>query len=101
MRRRWVAWLLLVAGIAMVLVGVASGFRGLTNLDGEPCPAVFGEDRLVTVLTGEDPACDATREAQRTLVYTFLGTGVASAVGAVLVFGIRFGRRATVRARVP
>lgn len=81
MRRLWVAWLLIATGAVLLVVGVASGFRGLHNTDGEECPALFASERLVSVLSGRDQECDPTRRAQRTFVQLTMGSGAVALVG--------------------
>jgi len=98
MKARLVALVLLVVGVGLAGLGVRAGFQGLTSLDGVACPAVFGEDRLVTVLTGKDSECDATREAQSMVVYSLLGLGGVVLLGSLVVWSSRFVRRERVRA---
>jgi hypothetical protein len=89
MRRLWIARFLIAGGAMLLGTGVASGFRGLHNLDGLECPAIFGPDRLVTVLTGKDPDCDPTRSAQRTFVAEVAGPGVAALIAGGVLWGTR------------
>jgi hypothetical protein len=85
---RTVALALLVLGLGLAGLGLVRGFEGLQNLDGVPCPAVLGEDRLVTVLTGKDPECDATRAAQRVPVYWLAGSSAVVLTAAVGVWAM-------------
>jgi len=87
MRRIWVAWLLIAGGATLLGVGAASGFRGLHNLDGVACPAIFASDRLVTVLSGKDQQCDPTREAQRAFVQQMVGAGATVLVAGGVLWG--------------
>lgn len=74
---------LLVLGTIVLGLGVYLGNQGLVSLDGESCPAVFGDDRLVTLLTGKDPECDSARAFRATQVYWMLGVGAVLLAGAV------------------
>jgi hypothetical protein len=74
---------LLVLGALLVGLGVYYGNQSLVSLDGEACPAVFGDDRLVTLLTGKDPECDSARAFRATQVYWMLGIGAVLLAGAV------------------
>lgn len=75
---RTIALVLLLVGLGLAGLGLLRGLEGLQNLDGVPCPAVLGEDRLVTVLTGKDPECDATRAAQRVQLYWLFGSSAVA-----------------------
>jgi hypothetical protein len=89
MRRLWIAWFLIAGGAMLLGTGVASGYRGLHNLDGLECPAIFASDRLVTVLTGKDPECDPTRAAQRTFVEEVGGSGVVALLAGGVIWTTR------------
>ena len=96
-RARPIALVLLVVGAGLALLGVAYGVEGLTTWDGEACPAVFGDDRLIKILSGKDPECDPIREAQSTRVYALLWIGGVILLGAAAAWGTRFVRPARVR----
>jgi hypothetical protein len=85
---RIVALALVVLAVGLGGLGLLRGAQGLENLDGVACPAVLGEDRLVTVLTGKDPECDATRAAQRATVLWLLGSSAGALIGATGVWSL-------------
>jgi hypothetical protein len=93
MRRLWVAWFLIVGGAVSLVLGVGSGFRGLHNTDGEACPALFDEERLVSVLSGRDLECDPTHRAQRAFVERTVGSGAVGLVAGGVLWGTRNVRR--------
>ncbi len=83
---RTVAIALLVLAVGLGALALLRATQGLENLDGLACPSVLGDDRLVTVLTGKDPECDATRDAQQRLVYWLSASGAVAFFGAVAVW---------------
>jgi hypothetical protein len=95
MRRLWITWFLILVGEVLLAVGLASGFRGLHNTEGEACPALFASERLVSVLSGRDRECDPTRRAQHLFVQRTLGTGAI----ALIVGGVLWGTRNVRRSR--
>jgi hypothetical protein len=90
---RTAALTLLVLGAILLGLGLYYGNQSLVSLDGVDCPAVFGDDRLVTILTGQDPECDSARAFRATQVYWMLGIGTVLLIGSIGTWAAHTSRR--------